>query len=165
MTFAVLLAGVHEGLASYHRRFGLRGLVRRHRALAADASLAVYCYPHRWDSVSFYLQRDDVRVLTAGDRTALAAELAKQPRALVFVKAQRGLAELASVLPAELELVPHGRQGTFVAVGLVRPRLGPARLTAALPWPTFWQDLNLGPQTRTPCHTNPSPNSKERLPP
>jgi dolichol-phosphate mannosyltransferase len=122
VTFAVLLAGVHAGLPDYHRKFGLRGLVRRHRALADDATLAVYCYPHRWDSVSFYLGRDDVRA--CGDRAALAAALAEHPQALVFVKGPRGLDELRSVLPASLELVPCGRQGSFVAVGLVRPGRG-----------------------------------------
>jgi len=123
VTFAVLLAGVQDWLPEYHRQFGLRGQVRRHRALARDGSLAVYCYPHRWDSVSFYLERDDVLVFGAGELAALAADLAKQPRALVFLKSARGLAELQALLPPTHELVAHGRQGGRVAVGLVRPRL------------------------------------------
>jgi dolichol-phosphate mannosyltransferase len=122
VTCAVLLAGVQGWLPEYHRKFGLRGQVRRHRALADDPRVAVYCYPHRWDGVSFYLQRDDVRVFAAGEWAALAADLERQPRALVFVKAEHGLAELRAALPPTLEVVPCGRQSAWVAVGLVRPR-------------------------------------------
>src|SRR5439155_14346028 len=32
--FGLLLAGVHQGLPHYHRKFGLRGQVRRHADLA-----------------------------------------------------------------------------------------------------------------------------------
>ena len=57
----------------------------------------------------------------------LDTRLAKQSRALVFVKDEHGLADLQALLPPSLELVPHGRQGGHVAVGLVRPRLTPPR--------------------------------------
>src|SRR5262249_2804457 len=57
---AALAAGLllvnHWYLPDYHRQFGLRGQVRRHFELAR--SLPVVCCPKRWDSVSFYLERD-----------------------------------------------------------------------------------------------------------
>ena len=62
----------------------------------------------------------------------------KQPRALVFLKAARGLAELQAVLPPTHEVVAHGRQGGRIAVGLVR-----LRLTTAEPWPTLQKCCNL----------------------
>jgi dolichol-phosphate mannosyltransferase len=120
-TFALLLVGVHELLPSYARRFSLRGQVRPHAELGADPSLPVICYPRRWDSVSFYLGRSDVRVYTPDRRAALIAALQTQPQTLVFVKSGLHHRELMRALPPELEFVPRGRGGS-VTVGLVRPR-------------------------------------------
>src|SRR5437763_48231 len=41
-TFAVLLVSVQGWLPDYHRKFGLRGQVRRHLELAGDPALAIY---------------------------------------------------------------------------------------------------------------------------
>jgi len=119
-TFALLLAGVHQFLPAYHRRFSLRGQVRPLAALTQDPKVAIACYPRRWDSVSFYLRRDDVQVYTPDLRDRLIADLRGQPETLLFVKSQH-LSELLSELPDSLEFVPHGRRGTLTA-GWVRPR-------------------------------------------
>lgn len=117
-TFLVLLGTLHEGLPGYARRFSLRGQVRRY----ADASPGpVACYPHRWDSVNFYLQRDDIQVYTPEERDRMMADLQRSPATLVFVKSDRWLNDLTHHLPASLEFVPEGRQG-FVTVGWVRSR-------------------------------------------
>ena len=68
VVFGVLFVSLEQWLPGYHRQFGMRGQVRRHRDLQ---NLPVACYPHRWDSVSFYLQRDDVKTFSLADRQAL----------------------------------------------------------------------------------------------
>jgi hypothetical protein len=120
-TFLVLLAGTHLLQPAYARKFSLRGEVRPQAALGADPSVPVVCYPRRWDSVSFYLKRDDVRVFTPGQSAELFALLREQPRTVVVVKSGRELDRLLEEMPPSLEFEPHGRQGA-VTVGLVRPR-------------------------------------------
>jgi 4-amino-4-deoxy-L-arabinose transferase-like glycosyltransferase len=120
VSFAVLLAAFHQLAPAYARQYSLRGLVRRH-ATAAEQRLPVASYPRRWDSVSFYLQRDDVRAYTPERRAALIADLQQAPQTLVFVKSERWLADFLEHLPAGLEFVPCGRQG-YVKVGIVQPR-------------------------------------------
>jgi hypothetical protein len=120
--FLLLLVAVHQLLPGYHRRFALRGQVRVHRMLAADRQLPVACYPHGWDSVSFYLGRNDVRVYTPGRRAQFIADLRARPRTLVFVKSEHYLQDLVRSLPPPLEFVPYPRQGPIVTSGLVRRR-------------------------------------------
>jgi 4-amino-4-deoxy-L-arabinose transferase-like glycosyltransferase len=120
VTFGVVLAGFHQLLPSYARQYSLRGLVRRH-ATAAEQCLPVATYPRRWDSVSYYLQRDDVQAYTPDRRAELVADLQAAGQTLVFVKDERWLAEFLALLPASLEFAPHGRQG-YVRVGIVQPR-------------------------------------------
>jgi hypothetical protein len=121
-TFAVLFVAVYLLLPGYHRRFGLRGQVRRH--LASAAPLPVVCYPHRWDSVSFYLQREDVQAFAPSRRGELTARLAERPRTLVFVKSGESLGELLGALPPGFEFARCGREGGFVKAGVVRRRGG-----------------------------------------
>jgi dolichol-phosphate mannosyltransferase len=122
--FLLLLTGVHQWLPGYHRRFALRGQVRVHQWLAADRRLPVACYPHGWDSVSFYLRRNDVRVYTPARRAQLIADLGARPRTLVFVKSAHYVEDLVRSLPPSLEFVPYPRQGPIVTSGLVRRRVG-----------------------------------------
>jgi 4-amino-4-deoxy-L-arabinose transferase-like glycosyltransferase len=117
---ALSLVAVDRVLPGYQRKFALRGQVRRHRGLAADARLPVFCYPHRWDSVSFYLRRADVRAYDPAHRAELLAELQARPEALVFVKSGDWYDELTRSLPPALEFVPRGRKGNVVTAGLVR---------------------------------------------
>jgi hypothetical protein len=121
VTFALLLVLVHQLLPSYARRFALRGQVRPHAELCADRAVPVACYPRRWDSVSFYLRRDDVRVYGPGERADLIADLRRRPGMLLFVKSGPVLDELLKEMPEGLEYVPRGRQGA-VHVGWVRSR-------------------------------------------
>jgi 4-amino-4-deoxy-L-arabinose transferase-like glycosyltransferase len=116
----LLVIGSTQWMPGYHRRFALRGQVRRHRDLSADPRLPVYCYPHRWDSVSFYLQRDNVHAYDPPHRGELLAALREQPAALVFVKCDHSLPELVRALPPALEFVPRGRKGSVVCAGVVR---------------------------------------------
>jgi dolichol-phosphate mannosyltransferase len=120
-TFALLFAGVYGLLPSYARKFSLRGQVRPLAETSADGPLPIVCYPRRWDSVNFYLRRNDVQVYAAGQLPQLVEALRARPETLVFVKSGAPLEELLADLPPGLEFVPHGRQGT-VTVGRVRFR-------------------------------------------
>ncbi len=103
-------------LPAYHRKFALRGQVRRHQESAA--TLPVACYPKHWDSISFYLQRSDVKVYTPAERDQMGAELEHQGATLVFIK-NLHFPEFVAALPASLEFVPCRRQGTNVRSGVV----------------------------------------------
>jgi 4-amino-4-deoxy-L-arabinose transferase-like glycosyltransferase len=120
-TFVVLLLAVHQLLPGYARKFSMRAQVRPNQNLSADPNIPVICYPHGWDSVSFYLRRNDVRVYPPARRQALIADLRSRPKTLVFVKSERYLRELERALPASLEFVPCGRQGNVTA-GVVQHR-------------------------------------------
>jgi dolichol-phosphate mannosyltransferase len=129
-TFAVLLAAVHLVLPGYARKFSMRGSLRPQAGLGLTADVPVLCYPRRWDSVSYYLGRSDVRVFPRERRPQLIAELRARPKTLLIVKSDRSLKELLRDLPASLEFTPRGRRGN-VTVGLVRPRReAPAALFA-----------------------------------
>jgi 4-amino-4-deoxy-L-arabinose transferase-like glycosyltransferase len=114
--FLLLLIAVHHLLPDYHRRFALRGQVRRH---AGDSHVPVVCYPHRRDSISYYLERDDVKVFSAADRTALLQHLKQEERTLVFVKREKHFQEFVQALPADLKFVPSAREGHNVRSGYV----------------------------------------------
>ncbi len=127
-TFAVLFTGVYGLLPGYARKFSLRGQVR---PLADEPSLPVVCYPRRWDSVSFYLGRDDVRVFSAAEFPELVEALRARRETLVFVKSGAPLEALLAGLPAGMEFIAEGRQGPLT-VGRVRDRReAPAALYAA----------------------------------
>jgi dolichol-phosphate mannosyltransferase len=120
--FVVLFAGSYLTLPGYARQYSLRGQVRTHRQLAQNTDISIVSYPRRWDSVSFYLGRNDVRVFTAEQRNQLIAYLRHNPRTLAFIKSDRAFDDLLEGLPSSLQFVPEGRQGS-VAVGWFRPRL------------------------------------------
>lgn len=120
--FALLLLAIHQLLPSYHRKFGLRVQVRAQGELAAVPGVAVRCYPRRWDSVSFYLERNDVAIYRRDRPAAMVADLASRPTTLVFVKAGAYLREFAAALPPTLEFLPRGRRGGFAVAGTVRRR-------------------------------------------
>jgi dolichol-phosphate mannosyltransferase len=123
-TFAMLFAGVYQLLPSYARRFSMRGQVKTLALQLEPLRVPVVCYPRRWDSVSFYLQRDDVRVYSSAERDQMMTVLRRAPATLVFVKSEHYLDDFLRELPGALEFVPEGRQGG-VAVGWVRPRQEP----------------------------------------
>jgi dolichol-phosphate mannosyltransferase len=120
--FAVLFVGVYQMLPGYARKFGMRGQVRRHLELAADSNMPVICYPHRWDSVSFYLRRGDVRSYGPAERDRLFRDLKAQAQTLVFIKSEGHLRELLRALPDSLEFQSFERQGGNVTSGLIRRR-------------------------------------------
>lgn len=105
----------------YHERFSLRGQALAVRDLAQEKSVPVCCYPRRWDSVPFYLGRDDVHWFPAERRGELMADLRSQQETVIFVKSDRHLRDFIRDLPEWLEFVPQG-EGSNVTAGLVRRR-------------------------------------------
>jgi 4-amino-4-deoxy-L-arabinose transferase-like glycosyltransferase len=125
-TFAVLLLSLYLLAPGYAQKFSLRAEVQPYAEPCRNLEVPVVCYPRCWDSVSFYLGRDDVRVYTREQRRQLIADLRANPRTLAFVKCDHSLDELLRALPISLEFVPCGRQAN-VAVGWVRQRLDSPR--------------------------------------
>lgn len=120
VTFAFLLAAVQVVLPKYAGRYALREQVLP-QLYELQSDSAVCCYPHRWDSVSFYLQHSGVRAFSPQQRGELMSLLRDRAQALVFVKSDHSLNDFLRDLPEHLEFIPYDRQ-RVVTVGWVRPR-------------------------------------------
>src|SRR5262249_9311739 len=101
----------------YYRRFSLRTQVRPFR----DSTIPVVCHPHRCDSVSFYLERQDIRSYSRDERDRLIADLRSRPETIVFVTSAHALDELLTLLPESMEFMPRGKS-TWMTAGVVRQR-------------------------------------------
>jgi hypothetical protein len=121
-TFAVLFVAVVVLQPAYNRQYSLRDCLRD---VPQTTALPVVCYPQRWDSVSFYLPRADVRAYSVGQRAQLLEAVRSDPGTLLLVKTGPLLADLMRDLPNSVEFVRHGRHGAITA-GWVRVRTGPA---------------------------------------
>jgi len=117
--FVFLFAAIELALPRYAGRFSMRSQVRHFQVAACEPSVPVVCFPRGWDSVSFYLGRAGIRTFTAAQRDEMITFLQHHPRALAFIKKERGLASFLERLPASLEFVADGRQGN-VAAGWIR---------------------------------------------
>jgi 4-amino-4-deoxy-L-arabinose transferase-like glycosyltransferase len=82
----LMLAGVFGFLPMYAARFSLRGELTRLAPVCDDGSMPIVCYPRRWDSVSFYLGRDDVQVFTKDEIETLLVELQRRPGTIVVAR-------------------------------------------------------------------------------
>jgi dolichol-phosphate mannosyltransferase len=122
VTFAVLFLGVDQILPGYAHKFSIRSQVAAQRDLASDRAMPVVCYPEPWDSVNFYLRRDDVKVYGFKMRRQLIADLRAHPHTIVFVQSDYYLQELLRSLPAKLEFVPRGSHQGIVTGGLISRR-------------------------------------------
>jgi dolichol-phosphate mannosyltransferase len=137
-TFILLLLAVHQVLPGYARKFSLRKQARTHFEMARAGDRPVVCYPHGWDSVTFYLRRRDVKVYGSDEKEKLIADLRAHPDTLLFVKSddqadrssKQCLSDLLRELPPSLEFVPQGRPGIATAGTLRRRRLPPDMLLA-----------------------------------
>ncbi len=126
-TFGLLLLAVHLILPGYYRKFSLRAQVRLTRNASHRAGVPVVCYPHEWDSIPFYLGRQDVRAYGPGECDRLITDLQSVPETLVFVKSGPSLDDLLRRLPSSVEFIPSSH-GEIVTAGIVRPRdSAPAR--------------------------------------
>jgi dolichol-phosphate mannosyltransferase len=121
-TFVILFFAVQQLLPVYAKKFSMRAQVRPQRLLSDDQQIPVVCFPHGWDSVSFYLRRNDVQVYSSVRRDGMIKDLRSRPQTLVFVKSEGFVRELRRALPPSLEFVPLGKQGNVTA-GIVQQRM------------------------------------------
>jgi 4-amino-4-deoxy-L-arabinose transferase-like glycosyltransferase len=120
-TFAMLLMALHVLLPGYYRKFSLRDELRSPAVSSQRSHNTVICYPHLWDSVAFYLDRDDVRAYGTTNRNLLIADLCSRPESVLMVKSGHLLNDLLGALPESLEFIPMGRSGLITA-GVVHQR-------------------------------------------
>jgi dolichol-phosphate mannosyltransferase len=121
-TFVVLLVAVQFLLPGYYHKFSLRSQVRSLLGASAYADVPVFCYPHHWDSINFYLGRTEVHSYSPEQRDHLLADLRRRPQTLLLVKSGPLLDDLLHALPASLEFVSTGRPGWVTAGVVQRPQ-------------------------------------------
>ncbi len=112
--FLIMFAGVHDFLPEYARGFSLRHAVQIHAWQAKGTDAPVVCYPHRFDSVSFYTRRTDVREFARAHRDEMIDSLQSRPKTFIFVQSKY-LEELLDVLPPNLQFVQRTREGMVIA--------------------------------------------------
>jgi 4-amino-4-deoxy-L-arabinose transferase-like glycosyltransferase len=120
VSFLLLLGAVQELLPWYADKYSVRDRVVP-VALACAERTPVMCYPHIWDGVSYYLQRNDVRVFRPAQLGELVAALQQHRRSLVVIKEDASLERFVAGLPESLEFCLCARQHP-VAVGWVYRR-------------------------------------------
>jgi 4-amino-4-deoxy-L-arabinose transferase-like glycosyltransferase len=119
--FVVLLIGVCFLLPAYAERFSLRRQVAEPCSTAEQETMNVICFPRRWDSVSYYLRRDDVRCFSSEQMSEMYEELESCPATLVFLKPGESYTTFVENLPSSLEFEAAGKGGLAIA-GWVRQR-------------------------------------------
>lgn len=108
-----LYLGVLHVLPAYNDQYSIRGELRRQ----AKTGQEVVCYPIRYDSASFYLPQNPVRVFEKSRTRDLIAHLEAKPGALLLVKSGPTLERLIEELPPTLRFV--GKRSGAIAVGRV----------------------------------------------
>jgi 4-amino-4-deoxy-L-arabinose transferase-like glycosyltransferase len=120
LLYLFLLAGAWFGLPRYAGRFSLRDQIRE-CAHGGDGVDEVVCFPRRWDSVSFYLRRGNVRSYSREQMAELHSDLLSRPATLVFVKPGDSYEQFLRELPPTLCFYPKNEDGLAVT-GWVKPR-------------------------------------------
>jgi dolichol-phosphate mannosyltransferase len=118
VVLAVLVIGVRQFLPAYNQQFALRGPLRRQVQLVERSHRPVVCYPMRYDSVSFYLPRSQVRVFGYAQKRDLIAHLETHPDTLVLIKSGRVFEDVVRDLPPGVRVLTRQRGGA-VTVGRV----------------------------------------------
>jgi 4-amino-4-deoxy-L-arabinose transferase-like glycosyltransferase len=120
MGVGVSLFGVGWVLPRYHERFSLREQILAMRE-RAPAETAVVCYPRGWDSVNYYLRRDDVPVFSVAERQELRAFLCNHDETALFLRDPHAGAWLFEDLPPTLAVEIIAQQSGHFAVRVSRP--------------------------------------------
>jgi 4-amino-4-deoxy-L-arabinose transferase-like glycosyltransferase len=119
--FGLLLLSIHLIFPAYHRKFSLRAQVRSVRNASCREEVPIVCYPHAWDSINFYLGRQDVRTYGPSERDRLITDLQDAPETVMFVKTGPALDDLLRRFPPSLQFVPSSH-GEIATAGIVRLR-------------------------------------------
>lgn len=123
-TAALAAFSVHELLPEYAGRFSMRHPIRMHAWRVPPRESAIYCYPHRFDSVSFYARQNEVVGYSRGQRPELIDALEQRRRALVVVQTKY-LDEVLDDLPPSVECVKHQQERNITIVEVRRRREPP----------------------------------------
>lgn len=115
VTYIVLALGVWLLQPAYNQQFALRDQLRSPVIPDAQEPLSIVCYPQRWDSVSFYRPRAEVRVYSRDQLQQLLADLRSRPRTLLLVRSGKHLDELLREWPGSVDFVTRGQPGIAVA--------------------------------------------------
>ena len=119
LVLAECAIGVGSFLPRYAERFSMRReVLEARRDLPAGAGIA--CYPRGWDSVRFYLQRDDVLVFSESERTTLVAYLDAHAETLLFLRDGDASRKLLEELPSTLAVEQQSQQGSTRAFRVYR---------------------------------------------
>lgn len=118
---------VHEILPEYAQRFSMRHPLQMHAWRIPPADSAIYCYPHRFDSVSFYARGTEVHGFHRGERPTLIATLESRPRSLIVVQTKY-LEEVLHDLPPALEFIKHQEEPNITILEVRQRREAPAWL-------------------------------------
>jgi hypothetical protein len=119
VVFLVLDLTQRALLPVYHDRFALRRQVESALQHEPEALLPIVSYPKRWDSISFYSQRDDVASYTSIE--PLLHDLQAYDRALIFIQREKPLMDFLQNRLARMEIEWCGQGGNAV-VAIVRQR-------------------------------------------
>jgi dolichol-phosphate mannosyltransferase len=112
-----MLAAVFVFLPAYAEKFSLRDELRCNAAHGFPDG-PILCYPRGWDSINFYLGRDDVRAFRVNELDEMMKELAERPGAVVV--ARTGFeGAVKQRLPVSAVWEPLGRPG-HLTMGRVR---------------------------------------------
>jgi hypothetical protein len=104
LAFALLFAGHNIAIPWYA---GYRGPLGRLPELAECCrrkECPVFCYPRSCDSVSFYVERDDLRTFRSKETHLLIYEVQTRGRTVVLFTHRHSLAGLRHALPADLQI-------------------------------------------------------------
>jgi 4-amino-4-deoxy-L-arabinose transferase-like glycosyltransferase len=120
-TALALGAGVLLWLPTYSRSFSIAPMAHLAKERCLPVELPIFCYGHGWDSVGFYLERDDVKTFLGDRRNDFGSELAARGGGLVFVSTKRDGQNFLEILPKEFSFHPLGSD-RHVQVGIAARR-------------------------------------------
>jgi 4-amino-4-deoxy-L-arabinose transferase-like glycosyltransferase len=122
--FCAVLAALYFGLPRHATTFAMRKELHRIARALDGMEAALLSYPRGWDSVSFYLGRDDGRIYHPQTAALLARDLTLLPKTFAVIKSGKPFQDFRRSLPRELTFVPV-LESNQITAGWVRHRSNP----------------------------------------
>lgn len=119
ITLTIIGAGILLGLPNFSARFSIPQDVLVQAAKTSCPIRTVFCFPHNWESVRFYLQRRDVRVFNANELTQLIDALRDSPASVVVIQSGLEWDRFCESLPSDFYVELCGGSG-LATVAIVR---------------------------------------------
>jgi 4-amino-4-deoxy-L-arabinose transferase-like glycosyltransferase len=118
LAFAVLLIGHHVLMPWYANYRSPMAKAEEVARLCGDPEATLICHPRPCDSVSFYLQRDDLRHYRSKEMEPFVHFLLERPRTVVLFTHRHSLEGFHHFLPANLHVTEVSHQGLGKMAGL-----------------------------------------------